>query len=149
MDNTVQSNAGRQFMNERFRQSWHSFRRLPLWIQVWVGWILIPVNAAAFFLLDQDVGKVTAIAAAFVVATNVPIMLRERGLSKLMSLPHLFAWIPLLILLVARLNDQSGAAPMTAFAQIYATIVIGVNGISLIFDVVDSWRWLRGDRAVA
>jgi len=134
-------------MNERLRQSWHSFRRLPLWIQVWVGVILIPVNAVAFFLLDYGIGQIAAMAAAFVVATNIPIMLRERGMSKLMSLPHLFAWIPLLVVLVLRLGDQSGTAPMALVEQVYAAVLVVVNGISLLFDALDSWRWLRGDRA--
>jgi len=134
-------------MNERLRQSWHSFRRLPLWIQVWVGLVLIPVNAAAFFLLDYEVGQMAAMAAALVVASNVPIMLRERGMSKLMSVPHLFAWIPLLVILFMHLGDHPGTAPMAMVELIYTFVLFVVNGVSLVFDVIDSWRWLRGNRA--
>jgi len=135
-------------MNERFRQSWYSFRSLPLWVQVWVGAVLIPANAASFFLLDSWSGRMAALAAVFVVATNIPIMLRERGMSKLMAMPHLLVWGPLQLALVLRLIDHARSPPVTVIEQRYAVILIVVNGASLIFDALDSWRWLRGDRAV-
>ena len=28
----------------------------------------------------------------------------------------------------------------------YAILVLVVNAISLVFDLLDSWRWLRGER---
>lgn len=135
-------------MNERFLQSWHSFRCLPMWVQVWVGLVLIPANAASFFLLDYRSGQLAAVAASFVVVTNVPIMLRERGMSKLMAIPHLFAWGPLLLVLIVRLVDQPSAPQLAPVEHAYALVLVAVNGISLIFDALDSWRWLRGDRAV-
>lgn len=135
-------------MNERLQQSWHSFRSLPMWVQVWVGLVLIPANAASFFLLDYWSGHAAALAAAFVVVTNVPIMLRERGMSKLMAIPHLFAWGPLQVFLVLRLMDHSITPQMATEEQAYAVVLIAVNGLSLVFDAVDSWRWLRGNRAV-
>lgn len=135
-------------MNERFQQSWHSFRSLPLWVQVWVGAVLIPANAASFLLLDSWSGRMAALAAVFVVATNIPIMLCERGMSKLMAMPHLLVWGPLQLALVLRLVDHAGSPPVTAIEQTYAVVLVVVNGASLIFDAVDSWRWLRGDRAV-
>lgn len=119
-----------------------------MWVQVWVGFVLIPVNAASFFLLDYRYGQMAALAAAFVVATNIPIMLNERGMSKLMAIPHLFAWGPLTVFLVLRLWDHSITPQIAPVEQAYAVLLIPVNGISLVFDAVDSWRWLKGDRAV-
>lgn len=135
-------------MNERLQQSWQSFRSLPIGVQVWVGLILIPINAAAFFMLAYEVGQMAAIAAAFVVVTNVPIMLRERGMSKLMSIPHLFAWGPLLVLLILRLMAPENTAQMSVTELVYAVLLVLVNGISLIFDAWDSWLWIRGNRTV-
>jgi hypothetical protein len=89
-----------------------------------------------------------ALAAAFVVATNIPIMLVERGMSKLMAIPHLFAWGPLMVFLVLRLWDHSITPQIAPLEQAYAVVLITVNCISLVFDAVDSWRWLKGDRAV-
>ena len=119
-----------------------SWQALPLWVQVWVGLILVPVNAAAFFLLDTETGQYTAVAAAFVVITNGPLMLFYQGMNRALSLPHLVAWIPLVYLLVAHL--ASGNVPPGEWY--YAVLVIIVNSISLVFDVLDSWRWLRGER---
>lgn len=135
-------------MNERLQQSWYSFHSLPLWVQIWVGVVLIPANAASFFLLDSWSGRMAALAAVFVVATNIPIMLCERGMSKLMAMPHLLVWGPLQLALVLRLVDHAGSLPVTAIEQMYAVFLVVVNGASLLFDAVDSWRWLRGDRAV-
>lgn len=128
-------------MIERFQQSWYSFRRLPLWVQIWVGAVLIPVNAAAFWLLDSWSGQMAAWAAVFVVATNVPIMLRARGMSRLMAVPHLLAWGPLQLALLARLGGQLGSLPLTAAEQTYTVILVLVNGVSLMFDALDAWRW--------
>lgn len=89
-------------LRSRLGASWHSFGSLPVWVQIWVGAILIPVNAAAFFLLEYRSAQLAAWAALFVVATNLPIMLTECGMSKLMSLPHLLAWGPLLVALIRR-----------------------------------------------
>ena len=119
-----------------------SWRALPLWVQIWVGLILVPANAAAFLLLDTETGQYTAVAAVFVVITNGPLMILYQGMNRALSLPHLIAWIPLVYLLVVRLG--SGEVPPGEW--FYAVLVITVNSISLIFDVLDSWRWLRGER---
>lgn len=133
-------------LQKRLRAAWRSFQSLPLWVQIWVGGILIPVNAAAFFLLDYPSGQLTAWAALFVVATNIPIMLMESGMSKLMSLPHLLAWIPLQIALIARLADPAALLP--AGEQVFVGAVLLVNGVSLVFDAMDSWHWFCGDHAI-
>lgn len=130
----------------RWRCSWHSFRALPVWVQIWVGGILVPVNAASFALLDTWSGRATAIAALVVVASNLPIMLWARGMSRLMSLPHLFIWGPLEILLLWHMRQAAGG--MAELEAAYVGLVLVVNGISLIFDALDSWRWLKGERGV-
>ncbi|CAJ0723277.1 hypothetical protein [Ralstonia pickettii] len=128
----------------RWRCSWHSFRALPVWVQLWVGGILVPVNAASFALLDTWPGRATAVAALFVVASNLPIMLWARGMTRLMAVPHLFIWGALEILLLWHMRQASGGmAPLEAA---YVWLVLSVNAISLVFDALDSWRWLTGER---
>lgn len=133
---------------DRLQCIWHSYRSLPLWVQVWVGGILVPVNAIGFWLLHTPTGQWAAWAALFVVATNVPIMWAERGMSKLMSVPHLIAWLPLQVALLARLAGQLGPMPLQPFEQPLILALLITNGISLVFDAIDSLRWLKGDRAV-
>ncbi len=113
-----------------------------------MGFVLIPVNALPFFLLDTWSGRAGALAALFVVATNVPIMWAASGMSRAMSLPHLLAWIPLEIALVLRVSGAAGSLPASATELALAIVLLLVNGISLVFDAIDSWRWWRGQRDV-
>ncbi|MBL4714658.1 MAG: hypothetical protein JKY64_09100 [Alcanivorax sp.] len=124
-----------------------SYRSLPGWVQIWVGLVLTPVNAAGFFLLGTFSGQATALAAVVVVLTNLPIMWHYAGMNKAMSIPHLFAWIPLHVALVGRLVGAYGEGPLELSEWLLAVAVLVVNTISLLFDLVDSWGWLQGDRA--
>lgn len=132
----------------RLQLIWHSYRSLPLWVQIWVGGILVPVNALSFLLLHSPTGQWAAWAALFVVGTNVPIMWMEHGMSKLMSVPHLIAWLPLQVALLARLVGHLGATPLQPFEMPLILALLATNGISLVFDAIDSVRWIKGDRAV-
>lgn len=131
-------------MNSRPAQIWQSYRSLPGWVQLWVGVVLIPVNVLPFLWLDTWTGKAGAAAALFVVLTNVPIMWIAGGMSRAMSLPHLLAWIPLEIVLVLRVFGTALPTPELTLA----TLLLFVNGISLVFDSLDSWRWWRGERDI-
>lgn len=130
------------------RASWMSFRALPGWVQLWVGVVLVPVNAAAFLLLDLWTGRAVAAAAILVVLTNLPIMLVDGGMSKRMSIPHLLIWGPLEYVLMAHLLPWGEPPSVSALEWQFALIIVLVNGISLAFDALESWRWLRGDRTV-
>ena len=127
---------------------WQSWQSLPVWVRIWVAGILVPVNAAAFFMIHTPAGKAAAIAAVFVILTNVPIMLYEGGMSRMMAMPHLVAWIPLSIYIIARLLVLSNSPAIEKAELIFAIIILAVNGISLIFDTVDTVKWWRGERDI-
>lgn len=126
---------------------WRSLRSLPLWVQIWVAGILVPVNALPFFLIDTRVGVAGALAALLVVATNGPLMWIYQGMNKVLSIPHLIAWGPLEIYLLMLLADNDFRAEAGALELGLAVLLLVVNGISLAFDVMDSAKWLAGDRA--
>lgn len=132
----------------RIAASWSSFRSLPAWVQIWVACILVPVNAASFAMLDAWSGRAIAVAALLVAGSNIPIMLLARGMTKLMAVPHLFIWGTLQWLLISKLQKVAGTDAMLEAERLYVTVVLVVNGISLAFDALDSWRWLKGDREV-
>lgn len=132
-------------MSGRLRDCWISFRALPAWVQWWVGGLLIPVNALPFLMLDMPTGRLGATASLVVVLSNVPIMLAERGMSRLLSIPHLIAWIPLCAVLLSLWYSDD---PMSTSERALLLILLAVNGVSLVFDTIDSWRWLRGEREV-
>ncbi|MDQ7080302.1 MAG: hypothetical protein Q9M41_06495 [Paracoccaceae bacterium] len=126
---------------------WKSFRAMPLWVQIWVALILVPVNMASLFFVGQKWGAGIAVAAVGAMMLNLPIMLAERGLSKAMALPHVIIWGPLLVAVAWLLaTGNSGLDP--AFAA-YLRVLLVVNLISLAFDLRDTALWLKGDRAVA
>ncbi|WP_228408756.1 hypothetical protein [Profundibacter amoris] len=68
-------------------------------MQIWVALILVPVNMASLLFLNEPKGMLIAALAVGGMMPNIAIMLAERGLSKMMALPHLLIWIPLLLIL--------------------------------------------------
>ncbi len=116
---------------------WNSYRALPIWVQIWVGLILVPANLASVFFLSAPNGIWIALLAVGGMAPNAVFMVVERGFSRIMAISHLILWTPLLVLLWPQLG-----AP-------YATLLFAINAISLVFDVKDTWEWMGGKRDVA
>lgn len=109
--------------------------------------ILFPLNAASLWLTHWNTGYWAAWAFAVVALTNIPMTIVQAGLSRLLALPHVLAWGPLQVYLVLRLTGSVGG-PLQQGEWAYATALAIINAISLTFDGWDSWRWLRGERAV-
>lgn len=127
------------------RDIWRSFQALPLWVRLWVGLGLVPVNAAALaFVGFQDALGIVVLALAGMVL-NLPIMLVERGFSRAMAFPHLLCWGPMLVVIAVLLSR--GVAPPALVA--YLWLLLAVDLVSLAFDLRDARAWLRGDRAVS
>lgn len=125
-------------------QIWQSYRRLPLWVQLWVALILVPVNAASLFFVTQPAGAWLALMAVGAMLCNGLLMLIERGFSKVMALPHILIWTPMLGLILWLLTQD-----ITPTYRNYLVILLAVDVFSLILDVIDSRKWLSGDRKIA
>ncbi|QIE44535.1 hypothetical protein G5B38_02760 [Pseudohalocynthiibacter aestuariivivens] len=119
---------------------WHSFRSLPLWVQIWVFGILVPVNAAAILWVDAPYGGWVAALAIGGMLPNVWIMWRMRGFPRSMAVPHVLVWTPLVALLVWLLSGLVGASD--GYIR-YLWLLLAVDLISLGFDYVDTYKWLR------
>ena len=102
-------------------QIWQSYRRLPLWVQLWVALILVPVNAASLFFLTNPAG-------AWVALMAVGAMLCT----------------PMLGLILWLLNQDIAESYRS-----YLIVLLAVDVVSLILDVIDSRKWLSGDRKIA
>ncbi|WP_294609868.1 hypothetical protein [Roseovarius sp.] len=124
---------------------WKSYRRLPLWVQIWVALVLVPTNSVSLAYLAEPTGPWVAVMAVGAMLLNGVIMLIERGFSKLMALPHVAIWTPL-VLFVLWISANGGIAP--GYRR-YLMILLVVDLISLALDYADTWKWLRGDRRVA
>ncbi len=123
---------------------WLSFMRAPLWVRIWMVLWLIPVNLAPLFFVDHERGWLIAGLSIGGMLLNVPIVLVERGLSRLMALPHILLWTPLVLacLLLLALGVES-----VGYARLLWILVV-TDIVSLLFDYSDFIRWLRGDRKI-
>jgi len=127
---------------ELHQRLWQSFRRLPVWVQLWMAAILLPANLLSLFLLDYPSARMIALAALLALGSNMLLMYWYAGFTRLMAMPHLLVWGPLQVMLLMYLM----ASTPTADEVMYIGLVLAVNGISLYFDALDSWRWLQGER---
>ena len=123
---------------------WRSFRRLPLWVQVWVAAILVPVNSASLLWWGAPLGPWVAGMAVGAMLLNGVLMLIERGFSRAMALPHVLIWTPLMGLVLWLLSQDIA----TGYSR-YLLILLAVDTLSLALDYADSWKWWKGDRRVA
>ena len=126
-----------------FVEIWKSFRALPVWVQIWAAVLLVPINLTSLIYIAEPMGRWIAFWAIIGMLPNIGITIYERGLSKLMALPHLVPWTVLVALLLFVRPEASGA-----YAA-YLSILLVTDAISLLFDYPDAIKWLRGDRAVA
>ncbi|ASK35406.1 hypothetical protein [Alloalcanivorax mobilis] len=131
---------------QRLRQITLSIRSLPLWARLWIVLVVVPVNAAGFFMLHTVSGWVIAIAALFVLTSNAALLWHRAGMSRLLSIPQLIAWVPLLMLLVSRLVGGWGPDEIEPGEWALAVLAVMVTAVTLFFDVVESWRWWQGER---
>jgi len=137
VDNTIK--RGQQSL---FADIWHSTKALPTWVQVWLGVFLLPPICATLFFLDEPMGTTIAFLALLGVLPNMPIMLGERGFTKLMALPHILPWLAMNYLIVAQWPNAEGA-----YAVMLWSLAI-VTSISIVFDINDLTIWVKGDRSV-
>ncbi len=121
---------------------WHSYRSMPLWVQIWVGVILVPVNMATIVLISEPCCWLIPVLAIGGMVPNAVLMFVERGFSKAMALSHVVLWVPLLIFLALEITAGS------VFAD-YLMVLFVLDFISICFDVKDSRDWLKGDRGIA
>ena len=124
---------------------WQSFLAMPLWVRIWVFVVLVPVNFAPLLFVGEPFWAWVAVLAAGAVAFNALPLLIERGFGPTMALSHVIAWPPLLVLIGMILMDGEGSD----IYRLFLWILLIVDGISLVFDVPDSWKWLKGDRKPA
>lgn len=124
---------------------WRSFRALPLWVQIWVGLILVPVNMASSFFIYESMGLLVALLAIGGMTPNLVIMMFDRGLSKAMAIPHLVIWFPLVIFLIWIIQAPYIEGRYLA----YLWLLLAVDVLSLAFDIPDTWKWAKGDREIA
>lgn len=121
-----------------------SFRAMPLWVQLWIVLILVPVNLASYAFFGETMGALVACLAIGGLVPNFLVAVFERGFTKVMGIAHLAVWGPLVIFLTWIVQS-----PYAEGAYLnYLWLLLAVNGLSLVFDVRNTWKWAQGDRAL-
>ena len=130
-------------MNRLF-QIVKSFFALPIWVISWISLFLIPANFAGFWFIGTTTGFWVALLGAGAIIINLGIIWVNRGFSRALAFPHVLLWVPLQIILIKAIPALNAAS----MEHTLCMAVLTINGISLLFDVTDCWRWWKGDRAI-
>ena len=109
---------------------------------VWWPWMagLPLINLSSIFFLPSTEAWVV-LGTGLLAATIMTVLHAKLGYVRLLGIGH-FVWIPMLIWLVLRLDHiQEG----TVFYGWLLTLIV-MDTVSLLMDIVDLVRYLRGDR---
>lgn len=132
----ARTGLARQAHLRRLDRSW---RALPRWVKLW----LVGVNAVflvALAFVPSDAARVVLTGYVASGPLLAGFALAQGGLTRLAGVGHILPWVPMLVWL--GLNVPAGNA------QLYTVILSATVVICLLFDIVDTARWLRGERAV-
>ena len=127
--------------SDPFTAFWQSFVVLPLWVKLWVG-LLSTVNMASLAFISQPSGSLIAALVFAGIGLSMIAAIYCGGLSRLVGLGHIIAWMPLIFMLVFSPPLATGAH------SAYLTLLLVINTVSLVFDINDFRLWLAGERAV-
>ena len=117
----------------------------PAWVVMWMNVLLLGgfvLPLALFIWRETRLAALASVLGNVVNAFAVTAIYNALGYVKLLGLPHIFMWGPLVVyLLVLARRPTTRGAP-----RWIALVVAGVLSISLAFDIVDVIRWLLGER---
>jgi len=113
----------------------------PLWVKLWLGVLMAANMVVPLVYFDHLEARIVLIAflAGFVLLV---VLTGKFGFSRILSLGHIL-WIPLVLFLLGRLDLHAADQPY----GLWMRSVIVLNSISLIIDVADVVRYIRGERA--
>lgn len=125
-----------QFMTEMEANS-------PVWVIVWVNFMVAILALAIPFSFSYREAKWILLGSVLgMIGTIVAYSLF--GFTRLLGLGHIIFWTPTLIYIITVRGWKTYHKTLFSRWLVVAAIVMGV---SLAFDVIDSLRWILGDRA--
>lgn len=117
----------------------------PTWVQIWLNWMLLSVFIAPLALFIWRETRLTAVIIALTHTLNgfaVMYLFNWLGYVKLLGFPHLIFWGPLVWYLVRLVRRD----PLPLWANRILWVLIVTLAISLAFDLVDTIRYVLGER---
>ena len=118
----------------------------PRWLTYWVNWMAFATIALPLALLIWRPSRLAGVATVVVsiaAGFGVNAMYAQMGYVRLLGLPHIILYTPLVIWLFA----QARRPDMPAWPRRILWVVIATIAISLAFDYTDSLRYLLGETA--
>jgi len=119
----------------------------PDWVRLWVLWLnIITIGTLGILLFARSTWREAAVllATTAVMVSAMMWLHAQVGFVRLLGLPHLIFWIPLVLWLVTRLRRDP--PPPTPQRQALWLLVVSYC-ISLAFDAADVARYVAGERA--
>ena len=117
----------------------------PTWVVIWMNVLLLGGFILPVALLIWPETRLAGLFSLLGNAANavaVTSLYNTMGYVKLLGLPHILLWGPLVVYLVA-----IARRPATRVWPRRIALAVGaVLGVSLAFDIVDVARWLLGER---
>lgn len=110
--------------------------QLPVWIPIWVFYLMV-INVASVSFWHEPLAKLIFI--TFMISAMLMMGLYSRfGFEKILGVGHIL-WIPLLAYVLMRLPA------IEASFKIYLVVLAVSIAISLVFDIVDVWKYFKKD----
>ena len=118
----------------------------PVAVQLWVLWMTAAIFVVPGLLLRYESarreGKVI-LASSIVLAVLMLLWHSQVGYTRIVALPHILIWTPLLVYLYARRNYLTSSSRV----RWLTTALVLTLVVSLAFDVTDVIRYILGERA--
>ncbi len=118
---------------------------MPGWVRLWVTWLnIVTIGSFATFVIWKKTWR-DALVLLVVTAAMIFTMMTlyaEVGFVKLLGLPHLIWWIPLVGYFIWRIRS----ADLPKIPRLVMMVLAATLTVSLVFDAIDVISWLTGNR---
>jgi hypothetical protein len=111
----------------------------PLWLKSWVYWMIFINSISILFAFTRNEAH-WVLTAWLANLLTMPMLFDAVGYVRLLGLPHIVFWTPLVIYLWMKRRSFS-----STWAGRYLWVVMATNGASLVIDYIDVARYLAGD----
>jgi hypothetical protein len=109
----------------------------PIWVSIWLLFLMI-VNIASIAFWNELLAKVILFTFMFSAIFMMGLYSRF-GFEKILGLGHIL-WIPLLVYMLIEAQAAEGA-----FKSYLIILLISIT-ISLVFDIIDVWRYFTSPK---
>ena len=116
----------------------------PSWLRVWLPLLMLGGFLAPLALLIWRQTRLTGVItflASLIAAVGIDYMYKQMGYVKLLGLPHVIVWTPLVAYLILQLRRDG----LPVWPARLIKFIIAILCISLVFDYVDVARYFLGN----